>query len=142
MSWSEVAGRLRDARSYWLATTGPHGEPHVVPVWGAVESDTLHLYSERRTVKARHVEADPRVVVHLESADDVLIVHGTLEDLGEPLASPAVIHALMEKYTDPADLPYLPHVDPAFDVLWRLVPRRALLWRLPDFEGTKMRWRA
>ena len=139
-SWSEVAEPLRRARSYWLGTTDPHGAPHAVPLWGAVESEVLYLYSARRTAKARHVASDPRVVVHLESAEDVVIVHGTLEDLGEPLTSPAVIHALMQKYADPADLPYLPHVDASFDVLWRLLPQRALLWRLPDFADSQARW--
>ena len=36
-------------------------------------------YSERRTVKARNLAADPRVVVHLESGEDVVVVRGTAE---------------------------------------------------------------
>jgi len=36
-------------------------------VWGVVIEDTLYLYGERRTVKARNLAADPRLVVHLES---------------------------------------------------------------------------
>ena len=82
VSWPEVAARLAAARSYWLCTTMPSGAPHAAPVWGAVMNDTLYLYSERRTVKARNLAADPRVVLHLESAEDVVIVRGTAEDLG------------------------------------------------------------
>ena len=70
VSWPEVAARLAAARSYWLSTTMPSGAPHVAPVWGVVISDVLYLYSERRTRKARNLAADPRLVVHLESADD------------------------------------------------------------------------
>ena len=55
---------------------------------------TLYLYSERSTVKARNLAADPRVVVHLESGEDVLIVRGTAEDVGAPAAVPAVVAAL------------------------------------------------
>src|SRR5262245_4205724 len=74
LSWPEVAARLAAERSYWLCTTMPSGAPHAAPVWGVVLSNTLYLYTERRTVKARNLAADPRVLVHLESAEDVLIV--------------------------------------------------------------------
>lgn len=86
MTWAEVAARLSAARSYWLGSTGPSGAPHAAPVWGVVTGETLHLYSERSTVKARNIAANPRVVVHLESAEDVLIVHGLAEDLRTPVA--------------------------------------------------------
>ena len=82
LSWAEVAARLAPARNYWLCTVMPSGAPHAAPVWGVVTGGTLYLYSERRTVKARNLAADPRVVVHLESGEDVLIVRGTAEDLG------------------------------------------------------------
>jgi len=71
LSWAEVAARRAVARNYWLCTTLPSGAPHAAPVWGVVAGGTLYLYSERRTVKARNISADPRVVVHLESGDDM-----------------------------------------------------------------------
>ena len=84
MTWTEVAGRLAAARTYWLSSTTTSGAPHAAPVWGVVTGETLYLYSERSTVKARNLAADPRVVVHLESGEDVLIIRGTAEDLGPP----------------------------------------------------------
>ncbi|MHB1929382.1 MAG: pyridoxamine 5'-phosphate oxidase family protein, partial [Acidimicrobiales bacterium] len=74
LRWEDVAARLAAARNYWLATVDAGGAPHTVPVWGAVVGDALHLYTERRTAKAHHVAANPRVAVHLESAEDVLVV--------------------------------------------------------------------
>src|SRR5215469_14318201 len=94
MTWIEVADRLAAARTYWLASTTPFGAPHAAPVWGVVTGETLHLYSERSTVKARNLAADPRVVIHLESGEDVLIVRGTVEDVGEPAGVPFVVAAL------------------------------------------------
>ena len=88
LSWPEVAARLAAARNYWLSTTTPSGAPHAAPVWGVVTGGTLYLYSERSTVKARNLAADPRVVVHLESGDDVVIVRGTAEDAGSPAEIP------------------------------------------------------
>jgi general stress protein 26 len=141
-SWVEVADRLLAARSYWLGSVDPEGSPHAVPVWGAVVHDDLHLFSERHTAKARYVAADPRVVVHLESAEDVVIVNGLLEDLGLPQEHADVMQALQVKYSAPEDAVYLPAADPDFDVLWRLRPSRAMLWRLDEFDASQARWRA
>jgi hypothetical protein len=140
MTWAEVAARLSTARSYWLGSTSPSGAPHAAPVWGVVTGETFHLYSERTTVKARNIAADPRVVVHLESAEDVLIVHGLAEDLGAPAAVPSVITALAAKYTRPQDRQYLPDHDPDFDVVYALRPRSAMAWRLDDYEASQRRW--
>ncbi len=142
LSWRELAGRLRPARSYWLATTAHDGSPHVAPVWGVVVDDTLFLYSERRTVKAANIARDARVALHLPDADDVLIVYGTLDDLGVPQGHPQVMAALDAKYSTAQDRPYLPSGDPAFDVLWALNASRALLWRLADWDGSHRRWNA
>jgi hypothetical protein len=140
MTWAQVAARLSAARSYWLGSTTAAGAPHAAPVWGAVTAGTLYLYSERSTLKARNIAADPRVVVHLESAEDVLIVHGVAEDLGPPAAVPAVVAALAAKYTRPDDRQYLPEADPSFDVVYALRPRSALAWRLDDYAGSQRRW--
>ena len=142
MSWPEVAARLAPARTYWLSTTSPGGAPHAAPVWGAVVGHTLYLYSERRTRKARNLAADPRLVVHLESGDDVVIVHGTAEDLGDPARVPDVVNALAAKCASPADRQYLPDADPDFDVVYAVRPQSALLWRLADYEASQRRWRS
>jgi PPOX class probable F420-dependent enzyme len=140
MTWAEVAGRLSKARTYWLGTTTPSGAPHAAPVWGAVTGQTLYLYSERSTVKARNLAIDPRVVVHLESGEDVLIVHGAAEDLGPPAEVPSGVAALAAKYTRPEDRQYLPDADPAFDVVYAVRPRSAIAWRLDDYADSQRRW--
>ena len=139
-NWSEVAGLLAPARSFWLVTTSPDGSPHAAPVWGVVVEEHFYIYSERRTQKAKNLLRDPRAVVHLESADNVVIVHGRFEDTGQPRASATVVEAFGSKYTEPGDSQYLPSSDESFDVLYRLRPQRALLWRLPDYDGTQRRW--
>ena len=142
MDWPEVAARLAESRNYWLGTTSPSRAPHAAPVWGVVTGETLYLYSERSTVKARNIAADPRVVVHLESGDDVVIVRGTVEDLGSPAGVPEVLAALAAKYTAPGDRQYLPDAEPAFDVVYAIRPRSAMAWRLADYDGSQRRWAA
>jgi len=141
MSWTEVAGRLAAARNYWLGSTTASGAPHAAPVWGVVTGETLYLYTERSTVKARNLAADPRVVIHLKSAEDVLIVRGVAEDLGTPAMVPSVVAAPAAKYTQPEDQQYLPDHDPGFDVVYAVRPRSALAWRLDDYEASQRRWR-
>jgi hypothetical protein len=141
-SWAEVADLLAPARSYWLGTSDPDGTPHAVPVWGAVVGHDLYFFSERRTAKARHIAANPQVVVHLESAEDVVIVNGHLEEAGLPQLRADVMGSLEAKYSAPEDTQYLPTADQDFDVLWLLRPQRAMLWRLDDYDESQARWRS
>ena len=139
-TWADVAARLSPSRNYWLATVGTGGAPHVAPVWGVVVDEQLYVYSDRSTVKVRNLASDPRVAVHLESGDDVVIVHGELVARGHPKDAAAVVAALARMYDEPADADYLPPADPAADVLYVLRPTRALMWRLADFESSQLRW--
>ena len=118
------------------------GCPHAAPVWGVVSGGSLYLYSERRTVKARNLAADPRLVLHLESAEDVVIVRGTAQDMGTPAQVPEVVAALSAKYASDADRQYLPDADPSFDVVYAVRPQSAMTWRLADYEGSQRRWTA
>jgi len=142
LSWPEVAARLASARTYWLSTTSPGGAPHAAPCGGVVIGHTLHLYTERRSHKALNLAANPRLVVHLESGEDVVIVHGTAEDLDTPGQVPDVVTALAAKYTRAEDRQYLPDADPDFDVVYAVRPRSAMLWRLADYEASQRRWSA
>src|SRR5260370_5890910 len=140
MTWAEVARRLAAARNYWLGTTTVSGAPHAAPVWGVVAGETLYLYSERSTVKARNLAADPRAVLHLESGEDVLIVRGVAEDLGTPAAVPSVVAALAAKYTRPEDQRHLPGADPDFDVIYALRTQSAMTWRPHAYAPSHRRW--
>lgn len=102
--------------------------------------DRFYVYSERKTAKAKKLAHDSRAVVHLESAEDVVIVHGRLEDVGRPGDAPGIVDALGAKYDAPGDDQYLPSSDEAFDVLYLFRPERALLWSLADYENTQQRW--
>jgi Pyridoxamine 5'-phosphate oxidase len=139
-TWAEIASRLTPPRIYWLHTTSPSGAPQATPVWGLVVEDSLYFYTERSTVKARNLVRDQRVLVHLESGADVVIVHGRLVDLGRPADTPEVVDAFDAKYDQPWEKPFLPANDPAFDVLYVLEPARAALWTLPDSAASMRRW--
>ena len=86
LTWPDIAERLAPSRSYWLAATALDGSPHVTPVWAVVVEEVLFIYSDRTTVKARNIAHDDRVSINLPDAEDVVIVHGRLTDLGTPLS--------------------------------------------------------
>ncbi len=141
LSWHVIAQRLAPERNYWVGSTRPDGAPHAAPVWGAVVDETLYVYTEVDTVKARNLRADPRTVVHLEDGDRVLIVHGTFQELTDPDEIAAVLPAFAAKYVELDDHQYLP-VGPPRERVLRLVPRTALFWDLAAFDTSQQRWTA
>jgi PPOX class probable F420-dependent enzyme len=141
LTWAAVADRLAPARNYWVGTTGRDGAPHAAPVWGVVVGEVLYFYTETGTAKARNLAADPRVVVHLESGDDVLIVRGTASERVDPALLSEVLAAFVPKYTEPDDLQYLP-VGPPGEVVLAVLPTSALSWSLGDYESSQQRWSA
>jgi nitroimidazol reductase NimA-like FMN-containing flavoprotein (pyridoxamine 5'-phosphate oxidase superfamily) len=137
---SGIITRLGAERTLWLVTNGADGTPHAAPVWCAVARGTLCVFSYRPSAKARNLFRDPRVTLHTEDGEDVMIVHGRMRDLGSPADCPDLVEAFAAAYPDPRDTNFLPGVDPAVDVLFALDPKRALAWRLADFEGSQERW--
>jgi Pyridoxamine 5'-phosphate oxidase len=140
LTWSVVAERLAPAPIFWLHTTGPTGAPDAAPVWGVVVDERVYFYTERSTVKARNIARDPRVLVHLESGADVVIVRGVLTDLGRPEVKPDVVSAFAAKYDQPDERPWVPSNNADFDVLYELRPEQAATWALPDSEASTRRW--
>lgn len=141
-TWSAVIGELARPRNYWLNTINRDNSPHPSPVWGVTLDEHLYFYTSRITVKARNLTRDARAAIHLESAEDVVIVHGLAVDLGVPSLSNEVMNALRAKYDEPGDSDYLPLSDASYDVLFRFDAHRALLWRLADFDSSQRRWTA
>ncbi|MCU0264785.1 MAG: pyridoxamine 5'-phosphate oxidase family protein [Actinomycetia bacterium] len=140
MEWGDVAERLAAARYWWVATAGPRG-PHAVPVWGVVADGVPWCYGDPDAVRVRNLTHDSRIVVHLESAEDVLVVHGTAQVAAEPADRPDVVAAYHAKYTAPEELMWLPDAPGmAGAILVRVTPTTALAWTLPDLFGSQRRW--
>ncbi len=131
LPWTTVAQALTESRNYWLATTRPDGRPHCVPVWGVWADGALYFGSDPRSRKGRNLQADPRVCVHLESGDDVVIVEGVVQEVsGDELASPSRAYAA--KYELPGGLG---------SAALMVRPHVAFAWREKDFPGSATRWR-
>jgi len=74
---ARAAKRLREDTVGWLVTVSRDGTPQPNPVWFSWDGESILVYSERGQAKLRHIEANPRVALHLDSrssGDDVVIV--------------------------------------------------------------------
>ncbi|GLZ81193.1 hypothetical protein Afil01_60000 [Actinorhabdospora filicis] len=122
LPWRHAEERLSAARHYWLSTASASGVPHATPVWGVWVEGALYFDGPPTTRWARNLDENPRLTVHLESAEDVVIVSGRAEDLtlDERLGG-LVVAAWDAKYGRFAP-------DPVGDGVRRLRPSRARAW--------------
>ena len=113
LPWSWVVERLTSARNYWVCTTRPDGRPHTAPVWAVWLDDAIWFSTSAVSQKGRNLAANPRVVVHLESGSEVVVVEGEAarERCGATLD--AFVETYEAKYAwriDTADYDYAVHV--------------------------------
>ena len=141
MPWSFVLDRLATARNYWVSTVRPDGRPHAAPIWGVLVEDDLYLETDPSTRKGRNLAADPRVSVHPELTDEVVIVEGTAEPFRpDERTGVALAAAFASKYPgyrpEPGDWDggslYL--VTPDVVLAWRDMPT-ATRWRFRAGPG-------
>jgi len=131
LPWAWAEERLVAARNYWIGTAGPSG-PHAAPVWGLWRDARFLFSTAPDSRKGRNLARDPRVVVHLESGDEVVILEGSVEPL-ERDGFEAIADAYESKYA------YRPQSP---DGWLALRPRRAFAWRERDFPRSATRFDA
>jgi general stress protein 26 len=61
--WSDAARVLEEAELYWLTTVRADGRPHVTPLIGLAENETVFFCTGLREQKARNLENNPRVAL-------------------------------------------------------------------------------
>jgi PPOX class probable F420-dependent enzyme len=71
-----LLARMRNAI---LATTGPHGSPHLAPVWYLWDGEAVRISTLRTTQKVADILRDPRVALCVDDqvAGDYLTIYGT-----------------------------------------------------------------
>jgi PPOX class probable F420-dependent enzyme len=132
--WRRIQEQLQASRSYWLTTTRADGRPHAMPVWGVWRDGLLWFSTGLESVKGRNLVRDPRAVMHLESADDVVILEGVVERADDD----AVFAAYAEKYNMEASAEIFAAL-PGVGVLLRFVPSVVHAWTEADFETSQLR---
>ncbi|MEX2446709.1 MAG: TIGR03618 family F420-dependent PPOX class oxidoreductase [Dehalococcoidia bacterium] len=61
---------LHEAKTLYIASIGPDGRPHLVPMWFAPDDEGLVAFTTYGTSqKVRNLERDPRITVLVEAGD-------------------------------------------------------------------------
>lgn len=137
VSWEQVAGRLSASKNYWLCSVRADGRPHVIPRWGAFVDGRLYYDGSPETRHARNIAVNPRVTVHLESGDEVVILEGASRPVSkpEPELAKKIAQAYREKYRA---FGYAPKPD-QWDAggLYEFTPRQCIAWTQFTEDPTK-----
>jgi hypothetical protein len=128
LPWAWAEERLVAAHNYWVATASVERGPHATPVWGLWRDGVFVFSCGPESRKARDLEADARLVVHLESGDDVVTIEGAAERT-EP--TPELLAAYGAKYGA---------FDPAIGNWYVVRPRRAFAWQEATFVRSPTRF--
>jgi hypothetical protein len=129
LDWTYAEERLRESRHYWLATVSPGGKPHVTAVWGVWVDGAAYFGGGPEVRWAKNLRANPRIVVHLEPGDRVVMIEGDAQLTGGE-GDPEVL-AVQDAYQEKYDMR---HPAP----FWRVRPEIAFGWT--DFTKDATRW--
>ena len=130
LDWAWADERLASSRNYWIGTVDEDRRPRAAPVWGVWVDDALVFGSNPRSRKARNLARDPRVVVHLESGDEVVILEGEVEPAE---TTDAIAAAFAAKYD------WKPELGKS-EGWFRLRPRTAYGWLEASYPKTATRF--
>ena len=130
LDWGDVERRLVESRHYWFATASLEGEPHVNAIWGVWVDGALYSGGGPQVKWSRTLDANPRIVVHLEDGERAVIVEGsasrTSEDDDDEVVAVKAAYKVKYDFDHPAPF-------------WRIRPTRAFAWN--DFVKDATRFR-
>ncbi len=86
MSDQEVADFLDDQRVVVCGTHGPHGWPHLMPLWYVVREGEIWSWTYAKSQKARNLERDDRATLQIEAGESYEELRGVM------IEARAVIH--------------------------------------------------
>jgi len=110
MTEGELGSFLDEQRIVQVATAGPHGRPHLVPLWYVVgDAGELRGWTYAASQKAKNLERDPRATLSIDDGVSYEELRGVmfecdveLEREPERVAEHGV--ALFERYGPPGRL--------------------------------------
>src|SRR4051794_41021755 len=70
MDEAEVLAFLDEERVLTCATFGPHGWPHLMPLWFVVRDGRLWAWTFAKAQKTRNLERDARATLQVEAGGD------------------------------------------------------------------------
>lgn len=90
LSEAELAELMDEVRVAIVASNGPRGWPHSMPLWFLAREGEVWAWTYAKSQKVRNLERDPRATVLLETGED----YGELR--GAMIEAETVIHRDLE----------------------------------------------
>ena len=78
MSDAELQDFLAEQKIVSVATIGPNGRPHLVPLWYVVDGDDLRGWTYAKSQKAKNLERDPHATLQIEDGVDYAELRGVM----------------------------------------------------------------
>jgi PPOX class probable F420-dependent enzyme len=66
MTDAELRAFVAEQMIVSVATLGPRGRPHLVPLWYVADGTTLRSWTYAKSQKAKNLERDPRATLQIE----------------------------------------------------------------------------
>jgi PPOX class probable F420-dependent enzyme len=144
MSGDELRAFLDEQRIVQVATVGPRGRPHLVPLWYVVEDGdppTLSGWTYAKSQKAKNLERDPRATLSIDDGVDYQELRGAMMECDvelerDPERVAELGTALFERYAGGADVTELVLAQAQKRVGLRFAPTRTVTWDHRKLQGT------
>ena len=145
MSDDELRDFLAEQKIVSVATVGPQGRPHLVPLWYVPEGEDLIGWTYAKSQKTKNLERDPRATLQVEDGVEYQELRGAMLECDvemerEPERVAEYGRALFTRYGPGGDL--APEVNEMVEkqatkrVGLRFHPTRIVTWNHAKLGGT------
>jgi PPOX class probable F420-dependent enzyme len=146
MTDDELRGFLAEQKIVSVATLGPNGRPHLMPLWYVPEgTERLDGWTYAASQKAKNLERDPHATLQVEAGVDYSELRGAMFECDveverEPAKVAEYGTALFKRYTGSDEL--APEMDEMIEkqshkrVGLRFTPTRTVTWDHRKLGGT------
>ncbi len=124
MTPDEVDAFLAEEKTVVVATQGPRGWPHLMPLWFLPRDDGLWGWTYAKSQKAVNIERDPRATLQVEAGVEYAELRGVMFECDVVLhrdhdTLEGIALGLVDRYSGPG-----PEFDPVRDFFRGQIPKR------------------
>ena len=147
MTEPELLEFLAEQKIVSVATIGPNGRPHLVPLWYVADGTELRSWTYAKSQKAKNLERDPHATLQIEHGVDYAELRGVMFECDVEIErDPAKVAeygtALFERYAPgaegrlPDEVREMVAKQAQKRIGMRFVPTRTVSWDHRKLGGT------
>jgi PPOX class probable F420-dependent enzyme len=137
LPWAWAEDRLARSHDFWLASAGPGGAPHLMPVWAVWMAGALWFSSSNGSRKTRNLRANGRCSLATDNPAEPVVVQGVAEVITDMAELRRLLDAENAKYGTDYSIDML---DPAGNTCFKVRPEKVFGLDTADFTGSPTRW--